>query len=71
MFRVLSLFRRLWLSLQTGTDIQSIQYHNAHITFREVGSTLITKWPTYFEEAQVIMVRPRSREHAVGVTLPR
>lgn len=32
-------------------------YHNTHITFREVGSTLITKWPTYYDEAQVIMVR--------------
>lgn len=48
------------LYVQTGTDIQSIMYHNTHITFREVGSTLITKWPTYYDEAQVIMVRHNS-----------
>jgi hypothetical protein len=38
----------------------TIHQQNATITFREVGSTLVTKWPSYYAEANVIMVSPQT-----------
>ena len=31
-------------------------YQDVHLKFREVGSALLTKWPSYYDEAAVILV---------------
>nr|QXF29026.1 Arl16 [Vischeria sp. CAUP Q 202] len=39
----------------TGTDVQTITYQEVALTFREVGSALMTRWSSYYGEADIIM----------------